>query len=128
MSVIRVAKAAGLGLAVMGLAMALAAISQPSAAQPAAVSAPAAPAADAAKLAKGKDIFTNYGCGSCHTLAAAGASGHVGPSFDGDSNLSHDFVVDRVTNGQGPMPSFGGQMSADDIDAVATYVVQSAQK
>jgi mono/diheme cytochrome c family protein len=112
----------------MGLAVALAAISQPSAAQTAAVSAPAAPAADAAKLAKGKDVFTNYGCGSCHTLAAAGASGNVGPSFDHDANLSHDFVVDRVTNGQGPMPSFGGQMSADDIDAVATYVVQSAQK
>ncbi len=73
-------------------------------------------------------MFNNYGCSSCHTLADAGASGHVGPSFDGDSNLSHDFVVDRVTNGQGPMPSFGGQMTSDEIDALATYVMHAAKK
>ena len=130
MSVIRPAGLAKLGLATLGVALALAATSRPSGAQPApaTTAAPAAAADDAAKLAKGKDVFANYGCGSCHSLAAAGATGHVGPAFDGDSNLTHDFVVDRVTNGMGVMPAFGGQMSPAEIDDVATYIMQSAQK
>lgn len=115
---------ARLGLATVAAALALAAVSQPAAAQQGANPAPAAPAAaDVAKLAKGRDVFNNYGCAGCHSLADAGATGHVGPPFDGDANLSHDFVVDRVTNGSGPMPSFGGQMTPDEIDAVATYIM-----
>jgi mono/diheme cytochrome c family protein len=34
----------------------------------------------------------------------------------------------RVTNGKSPMPSFKGQLSADQIDAVATYVSTVAGK
>jgi len=30
----------------------------------------------------GKAVFTNNGCGACHTLTAAGASGKVGPDLD----------------------------------------------
>jgi sulfite dehydrogenase len=109
-------------LAAAGAVLALAAMNQPSAAQGAA----AAP--DAAKLKKGREVFDNYGCASCHSLADAGATGHVGPSFDGDPNLSEDFVTNRVTNGQGAMPSFSGQMSNDEISAVAAYVVHAAAK
>ena len=83
---------------------------------------------DAAKFAKGKDVFNNYGCAGCHALADAGANGHVGPAFDGNSALSHDLVVDRVTNGSGPMPSFGGQMSPEEIEALAAYVAHAAKK
>ena len=32
--------------------------------------------------AAGKLVFQNSGCGSCHTLAAAGATGTVGPNLD----------------------------------------------
>jgi mono/diheme cytochrome c family protein len=111
-------------LAAAGVAVALAAMSQPSAAQDG-----TKPAGDdAAKMAKGKDLFANYGCGGCHSLADAGATGHVGPSFDGDSNLTESFVVNRVTNGQGAMPAFGDQMSADEIAAVAAYVTHAASK
>ena len=120
--------AAKLALATAGTALALAAMNQPSAAQTAAQTAAPAAAPDAAKLQKGKEVFDNYGCGSCHSLAAAGATGHVGPSFDGDSNLTEDFVINRVTNGQGAMPSFSGQMSTDEMAAVAAYVVHSAAK
>jgi len=125
-SVTSAAGAARLGLAAIGAAMAMAAISSPAAAQEGSTAAPA-PAAtvDAAKLAKGRDVFNNYGCGSCHTLAAAGATGDVGPSFDGDSSLTHDLIVDRVTNGAGPMPAFGSQMTPAEIDAVAAYVLHS---
>lgn len=118
---------ARLGLATFAAAMIMAAVVQPAAAQQGASPA-AAPAATDAKLAKGRDVFNNYGCSGCHSLADAGATGHVGPSFDGDANLTHDFVVDRVTNGSGPMPSFGGQMTPEEIDAVATYVMHAAKK
>jgi mono/diheme cytochrome c family protein len=30
----------------------------------------------------GKKVFTDAGCGGCHTFAAAGASGAVGPNLD----------------------------------------------
>lgn len=120
--------------------MALAAMSQTSLAQsaapaatattttPAATAAAAAAVDVAAKISKGRDLFANYGCGGCHTLSDAGATGHVGPSLDGNANLSEAYVTDRVTNGQGPMPSFGGQMSPDEINAIATYVTHVATK
>jgi mono/diheme cytochrome c family protein len=36
--------------------------------------------------------------------------------------------VRQVTNGGGGMPAFGGRLSANQIDAVATYVASSAGK
>ena len=71
----------------------------------------------------GEAIFA-ANCVSCHTLAAAGSSGTVGPNLD-DSQPSLELAVDRVTNGQGGMPSFSGQLSEEQIQAVAEYVVQS---
>jgi mono/diheme cytochrome c family protein len=97
----------------------------PSAAQDKAAPAPADPAA---RIAQGRDLFANYGCGGCHSLADACAMGRVGPPLDGDANLTEALVGDRVTNGSGPMPSFGGQMSGEEIAAVAAYVVHRAAK
>jgi uncharacterized membrane protein len=73
----------------------------------------------------GKDVFTSAGCASCHTLADAGATGKVGPNLD-DAKPSFDVVHDHVLNGMGGMPSFRGKLSDDEIDAVATYVSDSA--
>lgn len=115
------------GFGALGAAIALAAISGPSVAQEGAKPAPAA-AGDAAKLEKGRGIFSDYGCANCHSLADAGATGHVGPALDGNANLTQDFVVDRITNGQGMMPSFGGQLSKDEIATVAAYVMKVATK
>ena len=84
-------------------------------------------AADAATLAKGRDIFTNYGCGGCHSLAAAGAEGHVGPVLD-NPTLTKDVIVDRVVNGSGPMPAFGDQLSKEDLSALAAFILQSQHK
>ena len=125
-----VASVSRLGLAALGAAIAFAAMNGSSAAQdaPPATTAAAVASVDAAKMAKGKDVFANYGCDSCHALADAGANGHVGPAFDGDTNLSEGFVTDRVTNGQGPMPAFGGQMQPDEIAAIAYYVTHAAAK
>jgi cytochrome c553 len=69
----------------------------------------------------GKAVFAKAGCGSCHTLSDAGASGTVGPNLD-DAKPSADLVVERVTNGMGVMPSFKGQLSETEIQNVAAYV------
>lgn len=70
----------------------------------------------------GEAIFAEAGCGSCHVLEVAGATGNVGPSLD-ETKPSKELVVDRVTNGKGAMPAFKDSYSADEIDAVADYVV-----
>jgi mono/diheme cytochrome c family protein len=89
----------------------------------------APPAAkEAAALQKGGDLFAAFGCGSCHSLAAAGATGHVGPAFDGNAALDQAFIVDRVSNGAGPMPSFAGPMSPEEIAALAAYILQARVK
>jgi len=70
----------------------------------------------------GKEVFLgSSGCGTCHTLSDAGTSGTVGPNLD-DAQPSHDLVVDRVTNGQGAMPSFSSTLSDEQIQDVAAYV------
>lgn len=75
----------------------------------------------------GEALFASAGCAGCHTLAAAGADGTVGPSLD-DTKPPLELVVDRVTNGKGGMPAFGGQLSAEQIDAIAEYVTSNAGK
>ena len=75
----------------------------------------------------GKAIFAEAGCGGCHTLKAAGASGNVGPNLD-DAKPSKELVIDRVTNGMGVMPSFKGSYSPEQIAAVADFVVANAGK
>ncbi|HWL33131.1 MAG TPA: c-type cytochrome [Gaiellaceae bacterium] len=76
------------------------------------------------ETADGEAIFAEAGCGGCHALEAANASGSVGPSLD-DSKPSKELVVDRVTNGQGAMPAFKDSYTPEQIDAVADYVVAS---
>ena len=71
--------------------------------------------------AAGKQVFASAGCVGCHTLADAGATGTVGPNLD-DAKPSYDLVVERVTNGKGPMPPFKGQLSDQQIMDVAAYV------
>ena len=75
----------------------------------------------------GKAIFASAGCAGCHTLADAGSSGTVGPNLD-EAKPSKELAIDRVTNGQGGMPSFKGQLSEEQIDAVAEYVSSVAGK
>ncbi len=76
--------------------------------------------------AAGESIFADNGCGSCHTLAAAGTSGSIGPNLD-DAQPDHELVVDRVTNGAGAMPAFGDSLDEQQINDVAAYVVESTQ-
>ena len=69
----------------------------------------------------GKRVFAAAGCGACHTFAAAGSRGTVGPSLDA-RKPTFARVVDRVTNGFGVMPSFRGRLSPAQIQDVAAFV------
>jgi mono/diheme cytochrome c family protein len=75
--------------------------------------------------ADGAAVFASAGCGGCHTLEAAGSSGQTGPNLD-DVQPSKDAVAEQVRNGGGGMPAFGDRLSDEEIDAVATYVSESA--
>jgi cytochrome c oxidase subunit 1 len=75
--------------------------------------------------AAGKSVFESAGCANCHTLAAANATGTIGPNLD-QAKPSRSLVVQRVTNGGGAMPSFKGQLSPQQIQAVAAFVASSA--
>ena len=82
--------------------------------------------AQGGNAAAGKAVFTSAGCVSCHTLADAGATGTVGPNLD-QAKPSFDLVVERVTNGKSPMPSFKGQLTEQQIRDVAAYVSESTR-
>jgi mono/diheme cytochrome c family protein len=72
----------------------------------------------------GRSIFS-ANCGSCHTLAAAGTNGTIGPNLD-EAQPSKELAVDRVTNGMGVMPSFADTLEPGQIQAVAEYVATNA--
>jgi mono/diheme cytochrome c family protein len=78
-----------------------------------------------AKGPDGAKVFASAGCGNCHTLAAAGSSGNVGPNLD-DLQPDVATVQQQVENGGGGMPSFSGDLSQAEIDAVARYVSENA--
>jgi mono/diheme cytochrome c family protein len=84
----------------------------------------AAPADGAPAAADGAAIF-QASCASCHTLQAAGASGSVGPNLD-ERQPDAAAVTAAVTSGPGTMPTFEGQLSPEEIAAVAEYVASSA--
>ena len=82
-------------------------------------------AATAGNATKGREVFSSAACGSCHTLADAGAAGTVGPSLD-LLKPNADLVARTVTNGRGGMPPFSGKLSKTQINDVAAYVSASA--
>jgi cbb3-type cytochrome c oxidase subunit III len=83
-------------------------------------------AAGPTNATSGKDIFL-ANCGSCHTLAAAGTNGTIGPNLD-QLKPPLSVVQRQVTNGGAAMPAFKGQLTAAQITAVAKYVASVAGK
>jgi len=75
----------------------------------------------------GKKIFLEQGnCAACHTLLDAGSDGNIGPNLN---EIRPDFmrVIATVTNGIGVMPAYQGELSAEEIEAVAYYVSVSTE-
>jgi cytochrome c oxidase subunit 2 len=85
----------------------------------------------------GATIFADNGCGSCHTLKPANATGTVGPDLDKIDKPTSAFIrqsiVDPnkvVTKGFQPgiMPQdFGTKLSPDELNALVEYLLK-AQK
>jgi mono/diheme cytochrome c family protein len=74
----------------------------------------------------GKEVFASMACAGCHVLAAAGASGTVGPNLD-ETAPEYERIVTQVTNGGGGMPAFGDQLSEEEIQDVAAFVYESTR-
>src|SRR3954452_6866292 len=95
-----------------------------------------------ADVAAGKDAFGSNGCGACHTLAAAGTNGKVGPDLDKlksyatqakkpVEDFTHESIVapnDYVQPGfpKGVMPDFS-HLPKNTVDALVAFLVQSAK-
>ncbi len=77
--------------------------------------------------ANGAKVFASAGCGSCHTLAAAGATGTAGPNLD-ELTLSELSVATQVERGGAGMPAFAGRLSAQEIADVAAFVVKAERE
>src|SRR3954471_20620370 len=90
-----------------------------------------------ADLGNGKKLFVGAGtCGSCHTLARAGAKGTQGPNLDAAFDNARrsgfgDSVIEGVVRDQIAHPRRGSIMKADlvkgdDRRDVAAYVASAA--
>jgi cytochrome c oxidase subunit 2 len=91
----------------------------------------------------GKTLFTNNGCGGCHTLKAAGSTGKVGPDLDKLpqyasqahqplNSFVHQSIVDPNAYVQpgypkNVMPQTFKSLPKTQIDALVTYLVQSSK-
>jgi len=92
----------------------------------------------------GKAVFDNNQCGACHTLAAAGASGKVGPDLDKLPQWAQDAkqplesftqtsIVDPSAYVQkgypdNVMPHTYKSLPKDQLDALVQYLIQSSKK
>jgi quinohemoprotein ethanol dehydrogenase len=72
------------------------------------------------------EIFVQN-CGTCHTLAAAGTTGTVGPNLD-QLKPSEGTVEKQVTDGGGAMPAFGKTkiLTPKEIKEVSGFVAEVA--
>ena len=70
-----------------------------------------------------KALFTSN-CAGCHTFAAAGSKGTVGPNLD-QISLPADGIAEQIRNGGGGMPPFEGQLTDEQIQALAEFVFEN---
>jgi cbb3-type cytochrome c oxidase subunit III len=73
-----------------------------------------------------KALFTSN-CAGCHTFAAAGTNGKVGPNLD-QISLTADRIAEQIRNGGGGMPPFQGQLTDQQIQALAKYVFENRKQ
>ncbi len=84
----------------------------------------------------GQEIYTSS-CARCHGADGLGVPNKFPPLSGNPDATDHEFVVDVIANGLNgkvilgvtytrEMPAFGSRLSAEEIDQVATYVVEIA--
>jgi mono/diheme cytochrome c family protein len=95
------------------------------------------------ELAAGKKAFLDNGCGACHTLAAAGANGKIGPDLDKlkayakAANMPLDeFIRESIVKPnayvekgfpQGVMPTTFASLPKATLDALVKFLAASAK-
>lgn len=95
----------------------------------------ASPEAEGASGEPGAQLFVSNGCGSCHTLAAAGSTGEVGPNLDEflapddntagvevmlvepDSELAEGYPANVMPQ------NYGETLSKSEVHELAEYLV-----
>ena len=98
--------------------------------------APAQEATDQTAAADGAALFESEGCGGCHTLEAAGATGTTGPDLDTtlvdqDVAFIEESIVDpeaEIADGfpAGVMPdNYGDVLSPEELEALVAYLAES---
>jgi cytochrome c2 len=103
----------------------------------------APPNSGGANLAAGKQAFTANGCGSCHTLAAAGTNGTIGPDLDKLKTYAaaakmplEQFIRESIVKPnayiekgypKGVMPENFGSLPKSTLDALVAFLAASAK-
>jgi cytochrome c551/c552 len=125
--------ALGAGLAAAALAFAVVALAVGIHAGSEGEDRAAAPTAGATRTEheSGRAVFARMGCGSCHTLAAAGSTGQIGPNLDSRlARHTRASLIARITappsdpEGFSMMPTnFAGRMDARELDALVRFLL-----
>lgn len=107
---------------------------------------------DQGDAARGKELYVNNGCGSCHTFEAAGSTRNVGPNLDKAVEMyPPEFLRESIVDpqayiekgeagsigGKNPygsrMPAYGpdesppSNLSEQDISDIVAFLVEEAE-
>jgi mono/diheme cytochrome c family protein len=96
------------------------------------------PKQEAGNPTAGKAVYTDAGCGACHTFAPAGSTGKTGPNLDQslqgkDEEYVRDSIVSpdaQIAAGFAPgiMPkNYGQQLDSKQIADLVAFLRQPAQ-
>jgi mono/diheme cytochrome c family protein len=99
----------------------------------------ATPSATVSAERTGLTVWTEQGCGSCHTLAAANAHGFIGPDLGSSlQGVPASYIKDSIVAPSkaaaagftvGGMPEdYATRISPDDLDRLVTFLQQSARR
>jgi mono/diheme cytochrome c family protein len=99
----------------------------------------ATPAATAAAGRDGLDVWTEQGCGSCHTLAAANSRSSMGPDLGASlAGVPASYIKDSIVAPNkaaaagytvGMMPEdYAARIAPDDLDRLVRFLQQSARR
>ena len=83
------------------------------------------PVSQGGLLGQGRALFIKTGCGNCHTVAAAGTTGQLGPNFDTSERLDRVQIRTEIDNGANGMPSFQGRFTRAQERAVIDFIYRT---
>jgi mono/diheme cytochrome c family protein len=87
----------------------------------------------------GAQVFANNGCGTCHTLAAAGSGGVTGPNLNEVlAGQTEAMVEESIVNPNAQIakgypanvmpPSFGETLTPKELEALVKYLIESTSE